>query len=61
MMAGCGLLSGAGLCLVSIVLGLIGVFQRDRKKLFAILGLCCSVGMLLLTAGLMAIGFAAQQ
>jgi hypothetical protein len=43
-----------------VVLGLVGLAQQDRKKLFAILGLCCSGLVILMTAVLMIIGFAAS-
>jgi|SRR5690625_78296 len=32
------MMAGGGLCFVAFVLGLIGVFTKDRKKLFPILG-----------------------
>lgn len=37
-LVGIGFIVGIGLFLVGLVLGLIGIFQRRRKRLFAVLG-----------------------
>lgn len=44
---------------VALVLGIVGLCQKERKKLFAILGTVCSVLVLLLIAGLFLLGSAA--
>jgi hypothetical protein len=50
-------LLGAGLMeVVALALGIAGVLQRDRRKVFAILGMVFSAGTLLGTAGLMVLG-----
>lgn len=42
MLLGLGAIGCGGLILVSIVLGIAALFQADRKKLFAVLGLVFS-------------------
>jgi len=50
------ILAAGMLEVVALVLGLAGLFQRDRKKLFAIFGTIISSLTLLAIAGLMIIG-----
>ncbi len=45
---------------LAAILGLVGLFQSDRKKLFAILGTIFSVLAILLFGGLMVLGFFMQ-
>lgn len=54
------IIAGGGLQLVAMVLGLVGLFQKERKKLFAIFGTVISAFTLLSIAGLMLIGMAAS-
>lgn len=49
-------LSLLAMCLVGAVLGLAGLFQRDRHKVFPILGLVLNLGILLGVAALVIIG-----
>ena len=44
------------LSLISVVLGIVGLFQKDRKRLFAILGTVFSLLIMAGFLGLMAIG-----
>jgi hypothetical protein len=53
---GLGILAGLVLNAVGIVLGIVAVFQRDRKKVFAVLGLTFNALTLLAVVGLMVIG-----
>jgi hypothetical protein len=56
--AGCGMLLGLAVNLIGVILGIIGVRQADRKKVFAILGLCINAMTLLGVAGLILVGLA---
>lgn len=44
------------LSLLAVILGIIGLVQRDRKKILAILGVALSAITLLLVIGLMVLG-----
>jgi hypothetical protein len=56
MLLGLAILGAGVLEVVAVALGIAGLLQRDRRTLFAILGLVCAVGTLLGTAGLMVLG-----
>lgn len=56
MLLGLGILGAGVLEVVAVALGIAGLLQRDRRTLFAILGLVCAVGTLLGTGGLMVLG-----
>lgn len=53
---GMGILVGLVVNVVGVVLGIVAVFQPDRKKVFAVLGLTFNALILLAIAGLMVIG-----
>ncbi|NJK90634.1 MAG: hypothetical protein HC904_01655 [Blastochloris sp.] len=42
--------------LVALIFGIVTLFQKDRKKLFGILGVVFSGAVILLTLGLMVLG-----
>jgi hypothetical protein len=56
MALGCALFLGLGANVVGVILAFVNLAQRDRKKLFGILGLVFNGGMLLIVGVLMAIG-----
>ncbi|WP_312239029.1 hypothetical protein [Stenotrophomonas sp.] len=56
MLLGLAILGAGVLEVVAVALGIAGLLQRDRRTLFAILGLVCAAGILLGTAGLMVLG-----
>ncbi|MEO8001410.1 MAG: hypothetical protein ABI644_06000 [Arenimonas sp.] len=56
MLIGLAIIGLLGLDLVAIGLGFAGVFQKDCKKVFAILGLVFSSGIVLGTVALMIYG-----
>lgn len=56
MLVGLGLIGTIALEVVALALGIAGALQRDRHRLFPILGLVCAVGILLGTAGLLVLG-----
>lgn len=56
LLIGLGLLAALALEVLALALGIAGALQRDRRRLFPILGLVCAVGVLLGTAGLLALG-----
>ncbi|MCI0362795.1 MAG: hypothetical protein L0Y44_11635 [Phycisphaerales bacterium] len=58
-MLGLSMCGGALLALVGAVLGLIGAVLRDRRKVFAILGLAFNACIIVGIIGLMIIGMAA--
>jgi hypothetical protein len=60
MAAGLGIILGLVMNLVGTVLGIVALMQRDRKKVFAILGLTFNVLLLLMVGGLMIVGLAAK-
>ncbi len=49
---GLGILGGILLCLVSLLLAVAGLFQRDQKKIFPVLGLLISLLVMAGAAGL---------
>jgi len=53
---GFGILLFALTALVALVLGVVGLFQRDRQKTFAVLGVLFSAATLVSTALLMRLG-----
>ena len=59
--AGCGMLLGLAACVVGVVLGIVGLGQSDRRKLFAVLGLCFNALILLFVLGLMLLGLAMKR
>ena len=59
--AGCTMILGLLACVVGVVLGIVGALQRDRRKLFAILGLCVNGLILLGVVGLFLIGVALKK
>jgi hypothetical protein len=59
-MVGFLFLFGMFLCVVAIVLGFVGVLQRDRKKVFAILGIVFNALIIMGTVGLIVVGLAVQ-
>lgn len=56
--AGCGLILAVGANFIGLILGLVSVFQRQRRNLWGIFGLILNGGALLLLAGLMLLGMA---
>jgi hypothetical protein len=56
---GLGVLAGMGAHIVGLGLGLAGLFERDRYKVFTVLGLCFNLLAVLSIGGLIAIGIAA--
>jgi hypothetical protein len=60
MTAGCGIIVGMLMNIVGVVLGIVGLMQHDRKKVFAILGVTFNVLLLLGVGGLMVIGLASK-
>jgi hypothetical protein len=61
MVTGCLLIAGLGVCVVGAILGIVGLFLPNRKKVFAILGLCFNGMILLAVLGLMVIGLMAKK
>lgn len=59
MVVGCSFLVGMAANLVGIVLGIVGAVQKNRKKVFSILGLTINALVLLGLLGLMVIGLVA--
>jgi mannose/fructose/N-acetylgalactosamine-specific phosphotransferase system component IIC len=53
---GLGILGGILLCLVGFALGIAGLFQRDQKKTFPVLGLVIGLLVMVGTAGLFILG-----
>jgi hypothetical protein len=60
MTLGCALLVGLGANVLGVILALVNFSQKDRKKLFGILGLVFNGGLLLIVGILMLIGLAAK-
>ncbi len=58
IMLGLGIIGGLLLCLVGIGLGIAGVVPKDRRKLFAILGLVFNCSILLCVVFLVLLGLA---
>ena len=58
MLVGLGILAGGFAMLISAVFGVAGLFQQNRKKIFAILGLLFSVLGIVSFGGLMLLGLA---
>ncbi len=54
------LLAGLALALVGAVLGLVSIMQRDRKKIFGILGLIFNAAILAVVLLLMVVGLASK-
>jgi len=57
---GLGIFAFIGMTLVALGIGIAGLAQKERKKLFAVLGVVFSVTTIVCTAGLMLIGLAAS-
>ena len=57
---GLGALGGMAAALLGVVLGIAGLVQRDRKRLFAVLGLVLNGLTILGVAGLILIGLMVQ-
>ncbi len=55
---GCSVIVAAGLELLALPLGLVGLFQRERKKVFAVLGTAISGLFVLGVVGLVVLGLA---
>jgi mannose/fructose/N-acetylgalactosamine-specific phosphotransferase system component IIC len=53
---GLGIIGGMLLCLVGLALGVAGLFQRDQKKTFPVLGLVLAALVMVGTAGLFILG-----
>ncbi|MHC4563113.1 MAG: hypothetical protein ACYS8X_10110 [Planctomycetota bacterium] len=60
MLLGLGIIAAGLAQLVALALGIVGCRQRNRKRLFAILGVLCSGAAILGTLGLMVIGIMAD-
>lgn len=56
MLIGLGALVGIGGEVVALVLGIVALFQPDRSKVTAVLGVVFSAGTLALLAGLVVLG-----
>jgi len=56
ILIGLGIFGASGLGLVALGLGVASFFQAGRKKLFGILGVVFSAGILLVTAGMIVLG-----
>ena len=56
-----GLLATALLSIVGLVLGVAGLTQHERNKVFAVLGVCCNALLLLGVIGLLLIGIHARR
>ena len=54
-------LIGGGLALLGIVLGIVGLVQANRSKIFAVLGLVFNALVILGVIGLMIVGIAMGQ
>ncbi|MHC4394730.1 MAG: hypothetical protein ACYS1A_03675 [Planctomycetota bacterium] len=57
MMLGFGIIGGCVMLLVGLGLSIVGLVQKNRLKIFSILGFIFSVAFLLGVAGLLIIGF----
>ncbi len=58
IMVGLGIIGGLGLAVIGLGLGIAGVVQPNRNKLFAILGLIFNFLVLVSVCGIMALGLA---
>jgi len=58
MMIGFGVICDCMLFVVGAVLGIVGLFQGDRKRIFAVLGLIFNLLLVLGVGALVAIGLA---
>ena len=58
MAIGCSALLGLALTLLGLILGIVGIMQKDRKKTFAILGLIFNAVILVGTVALILVGMA---
>lgn len=56
MMVGFAIFGFVGISLIALVLGIVGLFQSDRKKIFALLGTIFSALTILGIAALILIG-----
>lgn len=60
MLLGFALIAAGLAQFLAAILGVVGLFQSNRKKLFAVLGTIFSVLAILLFGGLMVLGFVMQ-
>jgi hypothetical protein len=58
---GVAVIVGAGMCLLGLILGIIGCCQKDRKRVFAVIGTVLNGLILFGLCGLMSIGLAAMK
>ncbi len=56
VLIGLGIMAAVLMELVALGLGIGGVLQKDRQRIFAVLGLVFSIGAMLGTVGLMVLG-----
>jgi hypothetical protein len=56
-----GLLSTAVLSIVGLAVGVAGLTQRERNRVFAVLGVCCNALLLLGVIGVLLLGIRAQE
>jgi hypothetical protein len=54
------LIGGLGVCLFGALLGAVSFFQRDRLKVFGVLGIGINLSVLTLAVGLVALGLAME-
>lgn len=55
---GCTIFGVIGLILVGLALGVAGLFQQERKKVFAVLGVVFNALVVVFICGIMAVGLA---
>jgi len=60
MLLGVALIAAAMAQFLAFILGVVGLFQANRKKIFAILGTIFSLLAILIFGGLMVVGFVIQ-
>jgi hypothetical protein len=56
IVVGMSILLGVGLSLVGIGLGIAGLIQKNRKKVFTILGLVFNIAVIIMVLGIVVIG-----
>ena len=60
ILLGLALIAAGAAQVLAAILGIVGLFQSNRKKIFAVLGVIFSMLAVLLFGGLMIVGLAAQ-